>query len=567
MISRNLAAATAALVLTTALTHAANQTANFTSITLTNNLPYTVTLDVHDMGAATVPTLQGMAKAQIGDEWIILAGRTNGLHDFTNNGLINFPPALQNRTVWVIDPISQQTWSRDLDDATSGLTNAQIDSLSTTAPQSAQQATTLFIIGGYGYDTGLAAFQTYPTLTALDLPDVISWVKTGTPSLAAAIRQTTDELLRVTGGELFLLGGRAQLVFGQDFAGGYTPGSNGNYTNQVRTFQINDSPASVSISLPAAEAPRPEYRRRDLNVVPIMQGSAAAGYDTGLVALSGVFTPSFGIWTVPVEITANGATFMANPLNAATFRQGMNSYRSGAISLFSPNLDQTQNILLGGISVQYFDPTTGTIASDSMIPFINGITAVIRDGSGTYSQTYLGEFPTIPNPANANAPFLFGAEAEFFPLPGVADFGNGVLNADAITAPTTVGFIYGGIIAQQPNNGATAASNFIFTVTLSPVIVPPTPPAPAPPTINVYGSNKRKTGTASRVVKGNTGGSANAFQWRVNTRSWRTQAVRASGKWDFNARNLRPGKNRVTVRAINALGTPSPTQELIITRN
>ncbi len=557
----------AAIFLLSPLLRADDQTASFTPITLGNNLPYTVSLAVHDMGAATVPTLQGMAKAQIGNEWIVLAGRTNGLHDFTNNGLINFPPALQNRTVWVIDPISKQTWSRDLDDVTSGLTTAQIDSLSTTAPQSAQQADKLFFIGGYGYDTDLAAFQTYPTLTALDLPEVISWVKTGSPSLASAIRQTTDEFLRVTGGELFLLGGRAQLVFGQNFAGGYTPGTNGAYTNQVRTFQINDTTSSVSISLPAAEAPRPEYRRRDLNVLPIMQGTAATGYDTGLVALSGVFTPSFGIWTVPVEITANGATYMENPLDATTFRQGMNSYRSSSISLFSPTLGQTQNLLLGGISVQYFDPSTGSIATDHQIPFINGISAVLRNGNGAYSQTYLGEFPSIPNPSNGNAPFLFGAEAEFFPLPGVADFGNGVLNADAITVPTTVGFIYGGIVAEKPNNGPTAASNFIFTVTLSPVIIPPTPPAPAPPTLNVYGSRKRKTGTASRVVKGNTGGSANAIQWRVNSRSWRTQSVRFSGKWDFNARNLREGKNRVIVRAINAFGTPSASETLIITRN
>ncbi|MGC1481107.1 MAG: hypothetical protein WA771_11425 [Chthoniobacterales bacterium] len=549
-----------------AWTQAADQTANFSPITLTNNLPYTVALAEHDMGGATVPTLQGFADGQIDNEWVVLAGRTNGLHDFTNDGLINFPPAAQNRTIWVIDPVSKQTWSRDLDDATSGLSAAQIDSLSTTAPQVAQQGDTLYVIGGYGYDTGLAAFQTYPTLTALNLPDVISWVKTGSPTLASTVLQTTDEFLRVTGGELFLLGGRAQLVFGQDFAGGYTPGSNGDYTKQVRTFQINLSAGSVSISLPSAEAPRPEYRRRDLNVVPIMQGSAALGYDTGLVALSGVFTPSFGIWTVPVEITANGATYMANPLDAGTFRQGMNSYRSASISLFSPSLDQTQNLLLGGISVQYFDSATGMIATDPNIPFINGITAVIRDGNGNYSQTYLGEFPSIPNPANGNAPFLLGAEADFFPLPGISDFGNGVLNADAITTPTTIGYIYGGIIAEQPNRGNTAASNLIFSVTLSPV-ASPTPAPVAPPTIVVYGNRTRKTGTASRKIQGSSGGSANAIQWRVNTRSWRTQAVRADGQWKFDARNLRDGKNKVRVRAINAAGAATAVKTLTVTRN
>ncbi len=545
--------------------NAANQTASTSPVATVSNLPYAIDLRVHDMGTATVPTLQGFADAQVGDEWILLGGRTNGLHDFTNDGLVNFPPALQNRTVWVINPTTRETWQRDLGDATAGLTSAQIDSLSTTAPQSRQSGDKLFIIGGYGYDIGLAAFQTYPTLTAIDLPELITWVKTGTPSLTTAIRQTTDEFLRVTGGELFLLAGRAQLVFGQNFAGGYTPGSNGDYTQQVRTFQINDTAASVSISLPAAEAPRPEYRRRDLNVVPIMQGTAATGFDTGLVALSGVFTPSFGIWNVPVEITANGSTFTGNPLDAATFRQGMNSYRSATISLFSPTLGQTHNVLLGGISVDYFDPATGTIVADNNIPFISGITSLVRSANGAYSQTYLGEYPTIPNPANANAPFLFGAEADFFPLPGIANFDNGVLDLDTLTEPTVLGYVYGGIIAEKPNRGSTAASNYIFEVTFTPISPAVVPTAPDKPTFRYFGSRKRKTGTASRLVKGSAS-NATAIEWRTNGGNFRSQPVRANGRWNINVRPLRPGKNRLYLRATDLEGRTSSTKKLIIRR-
>ncbi len=535
-----------------------NQTANFSPINLKSTLPYAVTLSVYDMNAATVPTLQTYARGQIGDEWVLIGGRTNGLHDFTNDGLINFPPSDQNRTVWVINPVTLETWSRSLTDVSSGLTIAQIDSLSTTASQSAQQGDTLYMIGGYGYDTGLANFQTYPTLTALDLPGVIAWVKDGGPGFVNSFRQLSDEYLRVTGGELFLLGGRAQLVFGQNFIGGYTPGTNGDYTRQVRTFNLNDNGTTLSISLPAAESPQPEYRRRDLNVVPIMQGSASAGYDTGLAALSGVFTPSFGIWTVPVEITANGATTTGNSLDAATFRQGMNSYRSATISLYSPTLDQTHNVLLGGISVLYYDTATGTIEADQQIPFINGITSLVRTNSGAYSQTYLGEYPTIPNPSNNGAPFLFGAEADFFPLPGIANFNNGVLNLDSITTPTVIGYIFGGIIAERPNNGPTAASNYVFAVTLTPI------PTPA---FRVFGNNQLKTSTASRVVRGEASGSATAIQWRLNGNDWRQVTVNGSGKWQVNARNLRSGRNTLRLRAVNFRGDVTATQRRIILRN
>ncbi len=546
---------TAVTLLTFPTIRAADQTADFTPIKLKNKLPYTITLAPYDMGSAKVPTLQGMAKAQLGSEWILVSGRTNGLHDFSNDGLKNFPPAEQNHAIWVIDPDSKQTWKRDLRDVSSGLSTAQIDSLTTTAPQAAQKGSTLYIVGGYGYDTAKAAFQTYPTLSALDLPKIVSWVKTGKPTLASSIRQTRDEFLRVTGGELFLLGGKAQLVFGQNFTGGYTPGTNGEYTKQVRTFQINNSQAGLSISKSTAEAPRYGYRRRDLNVVPFMQ-SRKNGYETGLIALSGVFTPSSGIWTVPVEIASNGSTYMAQPKAASTFRQGMNSYRSGVISLYSVSRDQTENLLFGGISVQYFDPATGGISSDPNVPFINGITAVVRDSSGSYSQTYLGEFPTIPNPANGNAPFLFGAESDFFPRPGIKNFGNGILNIDAISGSTTVGFIYGGIIADQPNDGTTAASNKIFAVTIQPI---------HPPFLQVSGKKEIRTGAASLIFKGNSS-NAVSVQWRVNSNSWRTLRVSANGKWKFKVHPLRHGKNRVLIRAVNSIGSKTDKQKRIIIR-
>ncbi len=191
----------------------------------------------------------------------------------------------------------------------------------------------------------------------------------------------------------------------------------------------------------------------------------------------------------------------------------------------------------------------------------------MRNASGGYSQTYLGEFPTIPNPSNGNAPFIFGAEADFFPLSGIADFGNGVLNLDALTTRSVIGYIYGGIVAEKPNRGDSAASNFVFEVTYTPVATPSVIPTPVrPPSFRYFGDRSRKTGSPSRLVKG-VAENATAIEWRVNGGNFRDQPVRANGKWNINVRPLRPGKNRIYLRATNAGRGQSRTQKLIIQRN
>ena len=177
----------------------------------------------------------------------MIGGRTNGLHDFTNSGLVNFPPSAQNHVIWVVDPITKQSWSRSLDG--SGLSTAEIDALSATNYETMQNGNHLYMIGGYGYDTTDAAFKTYDSLTSVDLQGLISWVKgePGAPPITSIFRTINDPAFRVTGGELSEIDGRAMLVFGQNFTGDYTPGANGNYTSQVRSFTIVDDGTTLAI--------------------------------------------------------------------------------------------------------------------------------------------------------------------------------------------------------------------------------------------------------------------------------------------------------------------------------
>ncbi len=438
-----------------------NQTTDVSPI-LTSGLSYSIGLQVADMGSATLPTLQSYAVGSYNGEWIFVAGRTNGLHNFTNDGLLNFPPAFQNQDIWIVDPTTKQTWSRSI--ATSDLSSTAINALSATSPESVQNGNTLYVAGGYLYASG--TFTTYNTLTALDLPGVVDWVKNGSSSLASQVRQTTDAAVQVTGGRMDMVNGKTLLSFGQDFEGPYTPGANGVYTQQVRSFTINDSGGNLSISDVSASIADPNFRRRDMNIVPIVTTGSTG---PALVALSGVFTTSGGAWTVPVEISADGTPSMADPNNPATFKQGMNNYAAPSIVLYSQTRDENNIVVLGGISLE--TNMSGTFVPDNELPFTSQATTIVRNSDGIYTQYYLGDvYPDVIDESTGN-PLLFGAGAEFLRNPNLA-LVDGAINLDALTTETMLGWVFGGIAAQQANDGATAGSNELFEVWYTPVPEP-----------------------------------------------------------------------------------------------
>jgi hypothetical protein len=190
-------------------------------------------------------------------------------------------------------------------------------------------------------------------------------------------------------------------------------------------------------------------------------------------AFGGVFTETDGAWTVPVEISASGVPTMADPALPETFRQGMNGYACARIGLYSAANDEMHNVLWGGISLQQVDRATGEIISDNQLPFINQVTAIVRDASGTYTQYLLDEeFPDIRDDDGNR--LRFGANAEFFPAEGVPLYDNGTLRLDELSQPMTIGYVFGGLISDAGNGGGTAASNFVFEVVLHPVPEPTT---------------------------------------------------------------------------------------------
>lgn len=445
-----------------------NQTDTYSPILSPDSLPFTVSIE---LSSFSLPTgIHSGAYAVYQGKWLFIAGRTNGMHGFYTGGIGNFPPSEQNTMAYVVDIQAQKVFSRSLKDPSSGLSQQQVDQLSVTSPQSFFTDTTLYISGGYGIDTATGLFDTKSVLTAVDLAGFINWVVDAPPGDLAVkhIRQTSHPLLQVTGGYMTAVNPHltSLLIFGQNFTGLYDDNSNGDYTQQVRCFQIVDNNGQLYVQPRRSQDPDPNYRRRDLNVVPIIQNNKQA-----YVALSGVFYPDFGIWTVPVLINPNGTSSMSDPANPTTFKQGMNNYVSSNVGLYSKSTKEMFIVLLGGLTYEYYEG--GVLLTDSDFPFTNEVTTVKIDKKGNFSQYLMdAQFPvilsTVVNPGNQ---LRFGTAADFIPASNVPVYNNGVIQLDKIKGRTLIGYVVGGIMSTLPNTYTeldSTASPYIFNVYLNP---------------------------------------------------------------------------------------------------
>lgn len=489
-----------AVLLPATLTMAANQTATISPIGLGESLPYWLSVERYDMGTTPVPALHSFIAGEHDGQWVVIAGLTNGLHGFDINQS-TIPESKQNQHVWVIDPVAKTSWSRTLEaaDPGSGLSVEQVLSLTPANAQFAQMDDRLYMTGGYGDDdpNDDNSRSTFNTLTAFDLPGLVDWAKGGSGTAADYIRQTTDpvnETFKITGGAMYVVDGKMQLVFGQDYEGRYRGNLNGEYSKQVRTFSIDDDGTNLGFTLEGTSTPEEHFRRRDLNVYPTIVPETDGSLSEGLTVLSGVFTETRGAWTVPIEIGADGVPVQIDlgldPQNAGgeldneagVFKQGMNLYHSAKLGLFSEQDGSMHELLLGGITLQEYLPADpGADASgfvtDNRLPNTNQISSVVRDASGSYQQHYIGEYPELF--AEDGSRLRFGSNAEFFLADGIETYENGVIKFDELAGTTTVGYIYGGLIANAPHvfgnpTGLSSASGEVFAVVITVVPEPST---------------------------------------------------------------------------------------------
>lgn len=453
-----------------------NQTPTVSPVFPEDTLPFRVKIEKADFelpigvhsGSHTV--FQG--------KWLIVGGRTNGMHTFNNNEN-NFPIRKQNTTVLVVDPVSGKVFTRDLTDPASGLNQHEIDLLSVTAPQHFNKGQTLYITGGYGVDSETGNFTTKDVLTAIDIPGLMHWVVEPHHGETAAqhIRFIQNPAFQVTGGFMAEVeNGITLLVVGQDFEGFYFHGSvTQTYTQTVRRFKIIDDGKHLDVEILDSNplVPDPNLRRRDLSVVPVIYAKKNNKLARGLIAYSGVFTPppDTGVWTVPVFINGNGRSFMQDPEDPRTFKQAMNNYVCAAPSLFSSRSKTMYNVFLGGITFGSFQD--GQFVTSTDLPFNNQVTTIRWDTvKNKYKQFLMSaEFPFIPTKPDPTKPLLLGASADFFPATDVPKYKNDVVRFDQLPDhPVVIGYIVGGIQSNVENietHKDSGASPYVFKVIIT----------------------------------------------------------------------------------------------------
>ncbi len=448
--------------------HADNQTPDISTV-YGSALPFDFTISEADF---SLPDgIQSFAYGVSGEKILILTGRINGLHGFSP-GDSSFPPNQQNTNVYVVDLKNKKTYQRSLLDESSFLSQTEVDSLSVSSAPFTQVGKTLYVIGGYGIDTNSGVFSTKDTLSAIDIDGLIHWVVNPSSKETAKgyIKQISDPIFQVTGGYLNQDNTHTSfvLIFGQNYQGSYSPTSDGAYTEQVRRFRLIDNGKTLAVFAKEYKNQNADYHRYDGNVVPIVQKKNNQ-YVNSYVALSGVFTPTVGVWTVPVFIDLLGNASMADPDSSNTFKQGMNNYTCANAAFFSKKTSSMYISLFGGISYQTC--ADGICTPDAELPFTNNVTMISIPPKATMKQYLMnGTYPTILSTfANPGNPLLFGTSAQFIPSSSLPLFSNNVISIDGVADGAFLGYIIGGIQSSIDNTFSmsdSAASPYIFSVFL-----------------------------------------------------------------------------------------------------
>ena len=163
-----------------------NQTDTISPI-VAGGVPFRVEMELVDWVGDDLPAIHSAAYATLGDQLLLVGGKTSGLHNFTCDPDVNWPAADFNGTLMVVDFETRDTFTRPLADAASGLTPNQIASLSSSNPLSHQSGERLVCIGGYGVDDQ-GDYVTFSTLRVLDVAGVIDWVRGDRTQLTDHIR-------------------------------------------------------------------------------------------------------------------------------------------------------------------------------------------------------------------------------------------------------------------------------------------------------------------------------------------------------------------------------------------
>ena len=432
-------------------------------------------------GQASLPRLQAYVSLFVKDRYLlVIGGRRQGLHTFQSAPANNFIPDSANNYLFVLDLQAGASWSFNVDSLSPDLS----------APlQSANQEIyydrpndQVYIVGGYGWNAAKTNMLTFNTIINFQAQPLIAAIQSRQPAakIAPLLKFASDKLGRyaVTGGELFMMGSKFYLVFGQNFMGQYRAFGGTDfkqkYTEQIRVFTLKPNSLEIlSYGATSSSDTDHPFHRRDGNTVEDIDPATGT---PRISAFGGVFQDGkIAPYTYPIYIT-NPAT----PNIDRSGNQKFSQYECPVISIFdsASNNPTVYHTFFGGIGHYYYFQTDSQHAAFDTVtkegrndgfPFVADITTFQQSADGSYNEF----IHTKPIPGNR----LVGSTAKFWVNESLISKGitysNGVIKLPFFTdnKRTLIGYIYGGIEAQNPlplaPNTGTFVSNSVFAVYLT----------------------------------------------------------------------------------------------------
>lgn len=414
----------------------------------TDNLidPWYFGIEFEPINGETVPGYHSFAYATYGSKWLIVGGRTNGLHGLNSNS--NFETEFSNNNIIVIDTTDWQWSTASLQQLPMSMANP----LRSTNMQFLQKGDRLYMAGGYGWDSTNAMFATFPTLTSIDIPGMINAVEVG-DSISPFIKQFTDSSLAICGGEMEIISDTFYIIGGHKFEGRYNDQPNGQftqtYTNSIRSFTITDVPNNPLSSIMQAEyTDTNNLHRRDLNVVKLNFNNTEQ-----LVILGGVFQKNANLpYTMPMAFDGHNLRYKNHT------QQEFNQYTSAH---FSIRQDENNSgiVLLGGMGTR-----NHLNVYDSLVPFVKTI-ALER----LYIPTANLDISLYEYLLPDTTPGFLGSNAVFIPgnvLPVDTNGSYSLFDLPLMNYEPRIfaGYLFGGIRGTAPNNAISSANDVIYRV-------------------------------------------------------------------------------------------------------
>jgi hypothetical protein len=399
-----------------------------------------------------MPALQSFVSASWNGKWVIIGGRTNGYHQ-TGGRDTDFARPQANQKIWVIDtagPAPHKIYSAPVAGLPDSLAPVR-DQWMASNILHCQVGDTLYIAGGYG-ENSEHEWVTYPILSAVSLPALIEGVMNA-KSFHDSISFTQSELVQSSGGDLIKLEDGFYLVMGHVFMGTYADFEGGNehnstkasqkYLGEIRRLSISRTSSGLTVAL-LDRFSNPEFLRRDLNTSYTILPD---GKSLGGAAYGGVFTKDQLNFSRPIYFGPASSPWVDDG-----YEQKMSAYACAKLLLYDRASSAMYTTFFGGISRWVWNyqkgqfeaaPLVGDKTKDTYydgLQWVDQISTLVRHGRQT------AEFV---QPSN-RLPGAMGAEAAFFPLPGLQEVRSGtkILDAEQFRGKRMLaGYIYGGIRA------------------------------------------------------------------------------------------------------------------------